>query len=333
MLKILRLAFISNYRTKLTALVLAFVIWLFASLEVTETYRRDDISLKIAVTRKGLPVQDVMVEPACLYQIKGVFRCPRKLGDHYFAKGTPIEGTYKLEDPPIGVPIPVEITLKTLGLPSEITTASFDPKEIIVVVRQLMAKRLRVEPKLVGSPAEGYELFGKPTVEPTEVTVVGPADKLTTLLSISTEPILLDGRSVSFSGDYKIISNIDGTPIQCDTTVRVGILLREKEIQKEIELPLTIIIPSNYPYQVKLQPPGKIRLLVKGAQTVLQSPDIEKKIKAYIEIDETMVPLDPGVPYKRKVKLLTPAEMPDLSLGETKEVDVEIVSPKKEGEQ
>jgi len=337
MLRLLRLAFVSNYRTKLTALVLAVVIWGLASLEVIQTYRRDDIFVDIVVTENGVPIEDVRVEPPQV-RVSGVFRCPRRLGDRYFASGVVLVGKHRLESPRFGVPIQVVITREDLGLPSDVAIVSLEPKTISVVVRRLIEKRLKVAPRIEGIPAEGFEVLNF-DVDPTEVTVVGPVDKLLSVDSVETEPISLQGRSVSFSGDYKIADTIDGVPIKCDTLVRVRVWLKEKLREMNVRLPLTIVTYPGYPYKVKVvpspdvevteEPPSvHIRLTVRGPFRLLSSPNLEKELKAYVEIDPLAKVRDE--PYYCKVRLLLPSEMSELSLARETEVKVLIVDSSEE---
>lgn len=337
MFRLLRMAFISNYRTKLTALVLGVVIWVLASLEVLQTYRRDDIFVNIVVTRGGIPMEDVRVEPSQI-RVSGEFRCPRRLGDRYFASGVVLIGTHRLESPSFGIPVQVTITREDLGLPSDVTILSLEPRSVSVVVRRLIEKRLKVIPKLENSPAVGFEVLNW-DVDPTEVVVIGPADKIASIGSVETEPISLQGRSVSFSGDYRITDSIDGVPIKCDTKVRVHIWLREKERQMEVRLPLTIVTYPDYPYRVKVVPSPKvevleeplsvyIKLTIRGPFRLLTSPNLEKEIKAYVEIDPSAKVREE--PYYCKVKLLLPPEMAEISLVKEEEVKVLIINPNKE---
>jgi len=330
MVRLLKAAFIDNWRTKLTAFFLALVIWLLVFFEVSEEYQRDDLILRFQVTKSNFPLESLWVLPRQVV-IKGRFRCPRGIGQRLFARGVPIKGVRKRETPPIGVPMKVEVTAADFGLPSDVRVVAFIPPQVEVRVVRVIKKRLRVVPRFVDSLPPGYKEAAKPSVEPTHVTVVGPASVLEPLSTIETEPISLRGRRVSFSVDAALVSEIDGLPIKCDTRVRVWVWVTEEEAEREFSLPVMVLMPPNCNLRVQIQKPvpdeqGRIRVRLRGPKSTIHDPMLPKKAYLILRIDPAYhKPRE--VPYTEKLALLAP-DYPDVHLGG--EVEASIVVKKEE---
>jgi len=330
MVRLLKAVFVTNWRTKLTALFLAFVIWLVVFFEVSEEYQRDDLILKFRVAKSSVPSENLWVLPEQVV-LRGRFRCPRRIGERLFGGGAPIKGVHRLDSPPIGVPLKVEITAADFGLPSDVRVVAFEPPQVEVRVVRVMKKRLRVVPRFVGSLPHGYKEGAKPSVEPTYVTVVGPASVLERISTIETEPISLRGRRVSFSVDAALISQIDGLPIRCDTKVRVWVRVTEVEAEREMSLPIALLMPPDCNIRVRIQKPtpdesGRIKVRLRGPKSAIDDPLLSKKALLFLRIDPTYhKPRE--VPYAEKLSLLAP-DFPDVRLAE--ETEVSIVVEKKE---
>ncbi len=340
MLKVLRVIFVDDYRTKLTALFLAVVIWVIVFFEVTERYVRDDIELKIVATENGKPMEDVWIEPSKV-RVRGEFRCPRRIGESLFSRGVPINGVRSIEQPAINVPYRIDLSLEDFGLPSDVHVIKFEPSYVEVRVLRLMTKRLRVIPDFVDSLPEGYKHATPPEVRPMYVTVRGPRKVLEQAETIKTEPISLRNRRLHFSVDAGVSRTVGGARVECGSRVVVSVWPGESDITAAVDLPLRIQVPPDYPHTVVVKngitAGNMVKVKLKGPQGVLSDPSLLRKSRStcvYVEIDPAIHKLrEPGardVPYRVPLMLLAP-DFPELRLADEPALEV-LIKPADEKE-
>ncbi|MFH1422201.1 MAG: CdaR family protein [Planctomycetota bacterium] len=324
-IKILKLIFVKNIRNKVTALIFALAIWNLVSFEVSEEYTRDDIILEIQTVRAGVPITDIRVEPEQII-LRAKFTCPRRIGQQYLSPAVKLKAVHVLEAPKIGEPILVEIERENFNLPADLHIVSVEPASIQVILRKVVAKRLGVEASLRGKPADGYEIQGKPVIEPTEVTVKGLKEVIEPLTAIPTEDIITEGRSTRFTSDYSIVDKIEGTKIECSTKVRVTVSIVEKKLEAVFNIPVFVLLPPDYKNPITLVGAGTdntIPLKLKGPKSVIESPELANKLTAFVIITSDLAPR-PGVAYYRPLFLTSVAGVRDIELAEEKQIGVEI---------
>lgn len=73
-------------------------------------------------------------------------------------------------------------------LPGAVTITQVAPASVELEWAERMEKTFPVQPQLTGAPPEGLALGAPPRAEPTEVVVVGPADRLGPLRVVRTDP-------------------------------------------------------------------------------------------------------------------------------------------------
>ena len=78
------------------------------------------------------------------------------------------------------------------GLPNELRVVSINPGTLRVQLDRVLKRRLKVEPRLKGDPADGYAVR-EVLVSPDRVDVTGPASVVRTLESVSTADIDVTG--------------------------------------------------------------------------------------------------------------------------------------------
>ena len=79
MKQLLKILFLNNFQNKATALVLAIVIWLVVSFEVSGEYERNDVSVEIIPLKNGVILDNIAVEPSHII-IKARFVAPQRIG-------------------------------------------------------------------------------------------------------------------------------------------------------------------------------------------------------------------------------------------------------------
>jgi len=112
-----------------------------------------------------------------------------------------------------------------MDLPPGIKIDSFRPTTIPVLLEPNVERQIPVEIKLVGQPADGYEVV-RSRAQPGLVTVRGPLSLVEKLRQASTESISIAGRKESFTA-YRVVIDISDqkvdllTPI-VDATIEIA---------------------------------------------------------------------------------------------------------------
>jgi hypothetical protein len=322
---VVRAAFVKNFRNKATALIFALVIWSIVSLEVLEEYSRDDVTLEVVPVRRGALLPDIRVEPEMTI-LKARFLCSRRVGQQYLSSSSKVKAVVKLEDPKIGEPLWLKIERDDFSLPADVRLVSVEPASVRVILRQIVARKLRVDVVTRGNPADGYELLSRPIPEPSEVTVTGPKEVVETRATVPTEDVIIEGRPTSFTSDYSVVDRLNGTKIECPTRVRVTVLIGESKREVLMNIPVFVQTPPNYKYSVMLVGAGEgntYPIKVKGPRTVIENPDIVAKLTAFVVITPDLVPR-PGVAYYRPLFLTPLPDTREIVLAYEKQIGVEI---------
>jgi YbbR domain-containing protein len=89
--------------------------------------------------------------------------------------------------------------------PDGLAVVSVEPSAIRVELEREVTQRLPVVPKLVGVPAAGV-IAEKPEVFPNQVLVTGPEPLLARIDSLSTRPISLEGRVLTFEETVPVLT-------------------------------------------------------------------------------------------------------------------------------
>lgn len=117
----------------------------------------------------------------------------------------------KLESTPYAIfldatePGPTEVLVQTqdLRIPNEVSIQEIRPNRFEVLLERKAKEDFQIRPRLLGLPAAGYTV-GKPKIEPERVEVVGATSLIRDLQWVYTEPISIEGRTETFTGEYQL---------------------------------------------------------------------------------------------------------------------------------
>ncbi len=118
-----------------------------------------------------------------------------------------------------------------LSLPNGVRATAFAPAAIPIQLEPMIEKQVPVEPRISGTPADGYEIYSM-TANPAAVNVRGPADHLTVLGKLPTETIWLAGQKESFTAANVAIDISDVKVEVLDPSVNVQVAIGERRIEK-----------------------------------------------------------------------------------------------------
>jgi hypothetical protein len=323
--RLLRALFVVNIRNKVTALVLAAAIWLVVSFEVSGEYERSDVMVEVVPMKDGTVMKDIAVDPPRII-VKATFEAPQRVGQQYLAPAAKVRAVYRIENPPIGEPVPIKLSREDFDLPYDVRLKQVKPKSFSVVLRRIVTRQLRVQVRTLGQPAQGYELADEPQAEPTEVSVRGPKEVLDAADVISTEPVDVEGRSSSFSSDYELAGSLSETPVEVSTNVRVRVNIRPVQVVRTLRLPVRVNTPPAFQHEVvlpRIAEGGRAEFQIKGPALLLDDPATPEKLSAFVVITPEMQARE-GIPYSVPAHLFLLPELKELRLAGEHLIEVEI---------
>jgi stage V sporulation protein SpoVS len=124
------------------------------------------------------------------------------------------------------------------------------PQVIRFSVEPAEEKLVRIEPRFVDEPDEGFEVE-RFEVIPAFTKKRGSRRELASTMFVHTEPVSLAGRHSSFSGEYALAGQQEGGGLE-ERRVTLKVLIREKEITKLFrEIPVRVV---GFRSAVKVEP-------------------------------------------------------------------------------
>jgi len=103
-------------------------------------------------------------------------------------------------------PLEVRLQPEDVMMPEGVEAVSIEPSVLRLHVDQEVRRLLPVEVPLVGEPAAGAQLAGKPRITPGEVLVTGPRKVVGGLAGVRSNPISLDGHALDFQESALLVS-------------------------------------------------------------------------------------------------------------------------------
>lgn len=202
------------------------------------------------------------------------------------------------------------------GLPDGIDLISITPPSVKIELDQRQMKEVPVTVETIGSPGRGYAVKSV-TTSPSRVKVSGGAARVTSLESVATSQVRLDGRSASFRTDARLMPPT-GLDVVGGHTVQVEVVLGEEQGSRDVELPVAIKPGQGVaPEQVDrfVADPDRVHVVLRGSILAIDSvrPD---QLSAYVTIYPDDVARNPTrkaevhIPPVREVGTeITPSEI------------------------
>jgi len=182
---------------RLLALSIAIALWFVLSFEKRETRSEKLIEASVSYIR---PEGVVILDP--VQRVEVMLSGPQDQVNRVSTGDVGVQ--VDLRDVPPG---PAKIDLSAdnvVSLPQGLRVDRIRPSVLELTLDPQISRRLPVEPQFVGEPAAGATM-GDVTVIPPEVTVTGPKSQLTSLESVQTAPVTLDGHAISFEESAAVL--------------------------------------------------------------------------------------------------------------------------------
>jgi YbbR domain-containing protein len=93
--------------------------------------------------------------------------------------------------------VTIRIRARHINVPDEIEVVSIEPATVRFTVEQLRQRAVPIRPFLDGGVPEGF-IIGQATAEPPLALVSGPASQIMKLAEVTTERIIMTGRTETF---------------------------------------------------------------------------------------------------------------------------------------
>ena len=118
--------------------------------------------------------------------------------------------------------------------PEEVEVVSVEPNTLRLRVDREGQRTLPVLPRIVGEPAAGASPL-TPAVFPPTAVVAGPQSLISSLASVTTSPISLDGHALTFAQTVPVVSPDPLVRVLEPTTVTVQIPMESPDAGDETE--------------------------------------------------------------------------------------------------
>lgn len=118
----------------------------------------------------------------------------------------------------------VEVTLRpqSINVPEEIEVVKITPNKVRFRIEPVRNRVVLVRPYLVGTPPAGY-IVGEATAYPDRALVSGPASQILKLSEVTTERIIMTGRTATFVQNVAVVSDSPLVRVNSPLTTQVTV--------------------------------------------------------------------------------------------------------------
>ena len=191
-----------NLGLKIVSLLLACILWWYVSLPRREEVRERVVTASLSLV--GIPSYLVITTPDIRSSVS--VRVRGRKSDLRMLASQSLEASADLSR--VNKPGEVEITIRPqhINVPDNIEVVSIEPPKVRFRVEQLRQRAVPIRPYLEGIAPEGY-IVGQATAEPALALCSGPASQVMQLSEVTTERIIMTGRTGTFVQSVAVISD------------------------------------------------------------------------------------------------------------------------------
>jgi YbbR domain-containing protein len=167
---------------------------------------------------------------------------------------------------------------ENIVVPFGVRVLRVTPAAVQLQLDRTARRRVEVVPRVVGSPASGYELANI-WLGSTEIEVTGPASRVEGMEQVTTAPILVEGLRDPFTQVVQVMLEDPYVRPVDSRGIEVTLDVREERIRKRLNrVPL-----ASYPASVKTSlTPTTVRVEIEGPKSLveqIQEEDMEARIR------------------------------------------------------
>lgn len=191
-----------NLGLKFVSLLLACILWWYVSAPRREQVRERIVTASLSLV--GVPPSLVITTPdiasSVSVRVRGRKSDLRALASQSLEASADLSSISKAGE--------VEITIRAqhINVPEEIEVVSISPNKVRFRVEELKQRAVPIRPFLEGAAPTGF-IVGQATAEPQLALVSGPASQIVNLAEVTTERIIMTGRTGTFVQPVAVISD------------------------------------------------------------------------------------------------------------------------------
>ena len=191
-----------NIGLKLVSLVLACILWWYVSVPRREPVRERAMTASLVFA--GMPSGLVITTPDVRGTVSVRVRGPRS--ELRLLASQSLEASADLRS--VTKPGEVEITIRPqhINVPESVEVVAIDPNKVRFRVEELRQRAVPIRPYLEGTAPAGY-IVGQATADPPLALCSGPASQIMKLAEVTTERIIMTGRTGTFVQSVAVISD------------------------------------------------------------------------------------------------------------------------------
>jgi YbbR domain-containing protein len=253
---------------KLISLFLGFSLWYAVARE-----QEAEFSLSIPIELRDLPEGLEVIEES-VQQVEVRLRGPAET----LRRLTPqdVNIGVELEDAEPGERL-AYLTSAEVAAPFGARVMRVTPASVRVVLDRTMKRTVEVIPRVVGSPAEGFELYHI-DLSPKTIDVVGPSSRVSRLEQVTTEPVSADGLRDSYSR----LVRVELEPlvrVEQELSVSLALDVREEQGRRELSGVPVRGLPEDRPARLT---PDAVKIQVEGPKSLvdeLRAEDVFAQVR------------------------------------------------------
>jgi len=175
------------------------------------------------------------------------------------------------------------LTEDSLRVPFGVQVVRLTPSVITLRLESTLQKTLPIHPRLVGTPAPGYEVASM-TCSPRDVRVAGPKSRVREVEAAFTEPVSIEGASSTLVDRVNLGLEDPVLRIQASPRVRVTVEIREVHEKRTFES-LSVSVRGT-PVTVT---PSRVAVILTGPASVMRRVS-EELVRPFVELGPDVEP-------------------------------------------
>lgn len=268
-----------DFYRKLISIFFACLIWYFVHQHVSEVETFKNVKVDVTAENTG-QVFVSNYKPEISVELRG----PRKILNDLESKD--IQVSINVKELLRPGPNEIRVLRDYIKLPAGLEVESILTKAINVNVDTIVEKEVEVKIRYTNRLSDKYALLREPTVKPETVIITGPSRRLEKINYIDTRPIYIDpSRTTDFSVTTKVVPP-EGVNLNYDNVTAYVELKKRIEFKSLPVQSVYVLYTGDIKENVKISPVGQAFAYVSGPPKVLESLDVEKDVKLFIEISD-----------------------------------------------
>ena len=293
--RLARRIFVEDWNLKLLSLAITLVLWFVVTGQNTPVNVHATVQLKF-IRPEALEISNDPPKSVDVLLTGSKYKLDE-------LNKTSLIATVDISDQRAGERILRLVERARLDLPQGVTVDAFQPGAISIRLEPVIDRQLEIEPKIEGTPSEGYEVYtvrlGK-----NMVNVHGPTSNVNALPKAPTETISVAGRRDSFTVNAAI--DISDPKVDVlDPSVTVDVEIGERRIEKEFsDVPVTV-------QSGDAAEPNHATVVVYGPPSVLanvKSTDLKLILPANGDVTKATIDAPSEIKSKLSVRSVRPSK-------------------------